>query len=96
MTSKETTLLSRILTLAPLVALGRISYGFYLWHYLIIRELSLGGFLHIRVVAFAITLIVAILSYHFIEQPILRFGRRALSVDASPLESAALNSPATQ
>jgi peptidoglycan/LPS O-acetylase OafA/YrhL len=95
-TSKETTFLSRVLTLAPLVALGRISYGFYLWHYLVIRQLSLGGFLHIRVIAFAITLVVAILSYHFIEQPILRFGRRALSADARPMESAALNSPATQ
>jgi peptidoglycan/LPS O-acetylase OafA/YrhL len=93
-TAEEKTLLSRVLTLAPLVALGRISYGFYLWHYLIICELIVVGSSHIRLVAFVITLIVATVSYHFIEQPILRFGRKALSVRAGSSASAGLMEPA--
>jgi peptidoglycan/LPS O-acetylase OafA/YrhL len=36
-TTEEMTFLGRLFTLAPLVALGRTSYGFYLWHYLIIH-----------------------------------------------------------
>jgi len=31
-TSDESSLLMRLLSLSPIVALGRISYGFYLWH----------------------------------------------------------------
>lgn len=78
-TTEEMNVLTRLLTLAPLVALGRISYGFYLWHYLIIHEVKTGGFtrLYLTVLAFALTLIVSIGSYRLIELPVLRLGRRA-------------------
>lgn len=52
-----------------LVWLGRISYGFYLWHYLIMRMLQEWGWhwLAVLVVGVALGLIGASLSYHFIE-----------------------------
>ena len=77
-TGEEKNILSRFLTLAPLVALGRISYGFYLWHYLIIHEVSMGGFtkLYVTFFAFALTLVVSIGSYSLIERPLQRFRRQ--------------------
>lgn len=79
LTTEEMPFLTRLFTLAPLVALGRISYGFYLWHYLLIHEVKRGGFtmLYVTVLAFALTLIVSIGSYRLIEQPVSRLGRRA-------------------
>jgi peptidoglycan/LPS O-acetylase OafA/YrhL len=76
--------LTKLLTLAPLVALGRISYGLYLWHYLVIYELDYfivhklrGSTMHLSLVAGAVTLILAIASYRLIEQPVMRLGRQA-------------------
>jgi peptidoglycan/LPS O-acetylase OafA/YrhL len=93
-TTKERTLPSRFLTLLPLVALGRISYGFYLWHLLIIHEVTMGGFKrHVALLAFVLTLAVSIGSYFLVERPILRFGRKAFSVGASSLEPARLSKP---
>jgi peptidoglycan/LPS O-acetylase OafA/YrhL len=84
-TMEEKTLLSKLLTLGPLVALGQISYGFYLWHFLIIHEVITGGVRrYVTLVAFSLTLIVSIGSYLLIERPVLRFGRKALSVGGSP------------
>ena len=79
LTTEEMPFLTRLFTLAPLVALGRISYGFYLWYYLLIHEVKRGGFtmLYVTVLAFALTLIVSIGSYRLIEQPVSRLGRRA-------------------
>jgi peptidoglycan/LPS O-acetylase OafA/YrhL len=76
-TSEEETFLSRILTLTPLVALGRISYGVYLWHYLVIHELSMSHFtVHFNLLlAVSLTLILSIASYELIERPALRLGR---------------------
>jgi peptidoglycan/LPS O-acetylase OafA/YrhL len=80
-TTEEMAFLTQLFTLAPLVAFGRISYGFYLWHYLIIHEVRTEGFTrwYVTVLAFALTLIVSIGSYRLIEQPVLRFGRRAIA-----------------
>jgi peptidoglycan/LPS O-acetylase OafA/YrhL len=77
-TTEENTVLSKLLTFAPLVALGRISYGVYLWHFLIIHEINRRPLtMHLNLLlAFALTLIVSIASYRLIEQPALRFGRR--------------------
>jgi peptidoglycan/LPS O-acetylase OafA/YrhL len=92
-TSEEKTLPSKLLTLVPLVALGRISYGFYLWHLLVIHEVTMGRFRHAALLAFALSLIVSIGSYFLVERPILRFGRKAFSVGASSLEPASLSRP---
>ncbi|MGE5829970.1 MAG: acyltransferase family protein [Micromonosporaceae bacterium] len=70
--------IARLLALAPLVWLGRISYGVYLWHwplfqYVNAERTGLHGpaLLGLR---FALTLAVAAVSYVLVEQPV-RTGR---------------------
>ena len=70
----------RLLALAPLVFIGRVSYSWYLWHW------PLLAFLHIlygdrlpvatALLAIALSFGAAVLSYFFIEQPFRR-SRRA-------------------
>ena len=77
--------LGRLLAVAPLVWLGRISYGVYLWHWplfaLINAErtgLTGAGLLWTRIAA---TVAVSTVSYVFLEQPV-RTGRWPLSRSA--------------
>ncbi len=68
--------LVRILSWGPLVRVGRLSYGLYLWHSVAIflfasRRLGLTG--AARVVPTIVTLVVlALLSEKFVEQPFMR------------------------
>jgi peptidoglycan/LPS O-acetylase OafA/YrhL len=68
--------LARLLSLRPLRYIGAISYGLYLAHWPIFQYLT-----HARIhqsgaallgIRFAATFVVAVLSYHLIEQPIRR------------------------
>ncbi len=75
-TAIRTGWLVRSFSIAPAVALGRISYGVYLWHYPVLlvlnhylSTLSRWGILPIDL---AVTLIIATLSYRFVETPFLR------------------------
>jgi peptidoglycan/LPS O-acetylase OafA/YrhL len=72
-------LLSRTLALTPLVAIGRISYGVYLYHYPIYRmlrpELPLPWWAADAAVV-ALSLSVAALSWRYVEQPAVRWARR--------------------
>ncbi|WP_010138047.1 acyltransferase family protein [Oceanicola sp. S124] len=74
----EETLAAGLLGLRPVVYVGRISYSLYLWHWpplVFMRYLSEGEpalWLEITAVAGAIGM--AVLSYHFIEQPFRRKG----------------------
>jgi hypothetical protein len=65
-----------VLALTPLVALGRISYGVYLYHWPIFLWLSPErtgwSFAPLLVVRLGTTLTVAIVSFHFLEEPIRR------------------------
>lgn len=60
----------RYLAWSPLRALGRISYGLYLWH------LPMLWFGLPTPLAIALTLAVAVASYRWLELPILRWARR--------------------
>jgi peptidoglycan/LPS O-acetylase OafA/YrhL len=70
------TLNARLLAFAPIVALGRISYGVYLYHWPIFLWLtpertgwSPGPLLLVRL---GLTLVAASVSFHFVEEPIRR------------------------
>ena len=75
-------ILGRILDLAPLRVIGERSYGLYLWHWPVFILVTaavpaldpwlIGG------IALAITVVLAVLSYRFVEQPVRRRGFRAV------------------
>jgi hypothetical protein len=69
-----------VLGVAPARALGRISYGVYLWHWPVIvwmtpATVHLDG-LALMAARLAMTLVAATLSYHLLEMPIRRGGFR--------------------
>lgn len=69
-----TGMLARVLGFAPLVWLGRISYGVYLWHWPLFHLMTaertgLGGG-SLLAARLAVTLLISIVSYVFVEQPI--------------------------
>lgn len=88
--SGESAALIRVLEWAPLAALGRISYGFYLYHGFIPnftksnRIIAMFGASGIpwwahalsAIASFVLTLTLAKLSWRFIEEPILRLKNR--------------------
>ena len=67
----------RTLSAKPLVRLGRYSYGVYLWHYPLIAVVT---FYHLSEAALfgtmPATLAISALSFHVLEQPILRLKSR--------------------
>ena len=74
----EKTPLHKLLEYQPLVWIGRLSYGLYLWHFPIFEKA--GGWRSLGVmaipVAFALTFSVATLSFYFVETPFLRLKSR--------------------
>ena len=65
---------SRLLSLPPLPAIGRISYGLYLYHWPIFLWLTeertgLYGFARFAL-ALAVTVAVSVVSYHLLERPV--------------------------
>ena len=70
----------RLLALAPLVWLGRISYGIYLWHWPVYRylhEARLGlSWGPTQLVRIAVTLAAATISFYVLEGPMLRLRHR--------------------
>jgi len=74
--------LASALSRQPLVAIGRISYGLYLWHFPIVYAcgaLALDGAppdLPRAALAIGLTFLVAAASFRWIEQPMLRLKQR--------------------
>src|SRR6185503_3007807 len=68
-----------VLEWGPLVWVGRISYGVYLWHYPIFKTTSfLTSSWPVQLaVALAVTLAVTCFSYYLIERPALSLKRRS-------------------
>jgi ABC-type Fe3+-hydroxamate transport system substrate-binding protein len=68
------TVVSRLLSLPPLVFLGRISYGVYLYHWPVFVVLSQGrtelDVVPLSLLRIGVTLAIALVSYFVIEQPI--------------------------
>jgi peptidoglycan/LPS O-acetylase OafA/YrhL len=73
-------LLVQTLETPPLVFVGKISYGLYLWHYVvfwIVRDYT-GGWTHASRVPLelAAAIGVAVVSYYVLELPIVRYKAR--------------------
>jgi peptidoglycan/LPS O-acetylase OafA/YrhL len=76
---------TQLLSTAPLQLIGRVSYGLYLWHFVILYHLH-KHMPHISVaertvIAAVLTTAAVAFSYNFIEQPALRWKKR-LHVEA--------------
>jgi peptidoglycan/LPS O-acetylase OafA/YrhL len=85
----ERGLVRRVLANRVLLWIGLVSYGVYLWHVAVQRELlDLGalaslGELGYTLLALAGTLAAAAASFYFVERPALRLGRRVSHRDRS-------------
>nr|WP_269778606.1 acyltransferase [Microlunatus antarcticus] len=69
-----------VLGWAPLVAVGKVSYGAYLWHFpvFVVVDGTLGlDSWGPRFLALAVTAVVVVLSYRFVERPFLRMKDRS-------------------
>jgi peptidoglycan/LPS O-acetylase OafA/YrhL len=72
----------RVLAFPPLLWVGLVSYGFYLWHLAVIDKLADGGWDDklgvplFTLVALAGALAIAAVSWYALERPALRLGRR--------------------
>lgn len=72
---RRETPLKSLLSIRPLVYTGKISYGFYLWHYPIVLGLSQYGIVG-KMSALVISFGLASASYHWIELPFLTLKRQ--------------------
>jgi peptidoglycan/LPS O-acetylase OafA/YrhL/lysophospholipase L1-like esterase len=87
----KNSLVARVFSLRPLVWLGTISYGVYLWHWpvnvLLSEERTALHGAPLQLLRIALSLGIAILSYRFIERPIRQngvpFGRPQYLVPAA-------------
>lgn len=84
--TKQRSVLVRILDITPLVGLGRVSYGFYLWHYVVLQSMLygghdtmgafFGGFSHPNIamvtITFATSMALSLFSWFVVEKPAMR------------------------
>lgn len=90
------------LSCRPLQALGRISYGIFLWHLLLLSLLRPalglplfgGGFFQLWLATFACTIVVAYASWRFVESPVIRWSHRS-QIGARPTANATHDIAAT-
>ncbi len=77
---RNVTALRRALSVAPLRSVGAVSYGLYLYHYIVFWSFGMifetGGARSVSparlIAALLLTVVITVASYHFIEQPFLR------------------------
>ncbi len=90
--SGPASVVARVLGSRPLVALGRISYGVFLWHILVLEvllrgleiERFAGGFWPLTALTLGLTLVLAQLSWRFVEQPAARWRDRGPGARPQP------------
>jgi peptidoglycan/LPS O-acetylase OafA/YrhL len=79
----------RPLAAAPVVWLGRRSYGVYLWHQAILvavsHELTHASRLELALIGIPCSIAIAALSYRYVEQPFLRYKTRFARVPSAAL-----------
>ena len=85
--NQQTGLVRRLLKSRPLALIGLVSYGIYLWHQLVIRQLQRwvhswhelhSPFLLLLVTTVVVTIVISTVSYRFIERPGIAVGHRQL------------------
>jgi peptidoglycan/LPS O-acetylase OafA/YrhL len=83
------TMMNVVLASAPLVYLGRISYGVYLWHYPVLAFLTNIRNPWLMVAStFLLSIAVASVSFFLLERPFLRLKERFSAIDDSfPVQS---------
>jgi peptidoglycan/LPS O-acetylase OafA/YrhL len=85
--------LKKFLSIPPLVYTGRISYGWYLWHYPVLAVA-----MHLLPKLYGIPLLViisyltAVMSYHFVERPFLKLKEKFEPKALTIYQTAALGS----
>ncbi len=69
---RPATKLYNLLTLKPMISIGRISYSLYLWHWsiLILGKWTIGDTFAASLVMLVLTFVMSILSYYLVEKPI--------------------------
>ncbi|MDJ0663488.1 MAG: acyltransferase [Acidimicrobiia bacterium] len=90
--SRSPTWINRVMTLSPLLYLGKISYGLYLWHYTVyfVVKKNVTVYPYKPLLQISLSLIVAALSYRYIERPFLRWKDRLRQPDPERTASPAL------
>jgi len=89
----------RFMSFTPIVLLGRISYGVYLWHFPVFVLVRIGFGMHSLdalqlLLEFAITFAVAALSYAVLERPLLRLKDRVGASERRAPRVVAVREPA--
>jgi peptidoglycan/LPS O-acetylase OafA/YrhL len=91
----DRSLVAKAISVAPLRWAGLVSYGLYLWHwplYVLLTQKRVGfGGAGLTALRLGVTVAVALVSYHLLEQPIrkrgITFGRPILVVPAATAAS---------
>lgn len=83
---------NKLLTGGWIVRLGKISYGLYMWHLtalLVLLSLLRPAYgwelLAAKALAFVLTVVLALASYHWIESPFLRLKERFATILSRPV-----------
>ena len=83
---------ARALACAPFVAIGLVSYSWYLWHWPLLSFLRIANSgardLGMEVGAIVLALVLAVLTWRFVERPIRQWRRRAAPRSAAVVLSA--------